>query len=1694
MRSIVTSVAALLALAAAALAQPQVAYIIPDIGAAGMNTYVEIVAPAAASGSFGGSGLFVNSNNGSETVGIGPANPADTNRILVGPIVSSWGGRILSTQIFVKPGAANGVVPLRVTVSGQSTTVDFEIVTPQVLGAAGVVNGGGALGSGGPLGTRSKRGAMIVENLVLGTGTYTVATSDPDASTAGNQGYLPFILISRGNLAVLPTATLNVNGSGANGGPGGGGGAGQVCDYNPIQNPGNGSAGGDGYSGGGGGGKNGSGSPHVNLNIGNGSGAAGASLSGATAGTNSYNCSGPESAGAGTGHPFGTGGGGSCNLAGSVGGNGGGGGNGQTGPGAGGGFGTSGGNGSGSSTNGGKVHGNAMGVPVAGGSGGGGGNPQAFPPVCAGRGGGGGGAMVLYSQTILNGTAGGFSANGVDGGTGSPAGGGGSGGFIALGAKIPSAFGGSGTTAPGIAGGGGAGVGGQGRGRYDGFVSSAPSFNNAVSTFIGPTIDTLTYIQGATFTLQGTFDGTNTPTIYMRSAAGVFAALPAPATTGRVWSVQVTVPNSGLYYFVAMQPVPGANPNDANVAQPTHVMSQAGANIVRVDLIPKISVDSATVTFLPLVCRSDSTIDSVKVYNTGDTTLRITTGLGGANPGDFSILNPGTFNIAPRDSMVIRIRFRATAPGSRTATLILTNTDPRPGKNPTIVQLIGFSNNMSRMLDKNMLDFGQVCRDSASTLRLNLQHDGEAGGAISAIVRRGTGPAVFTITTPAAFPSNFGAGPGTTPIDVRFRPTSVGAVADSFLVIVGPCNDTLRFAVRGEGVVTDISISPDPLDFGDVRLTTTGSGQAILKNNGASPVTITAAFVTPGGSPFTLVSNPVGQTVAGGGSLPIDLSFTPPSQGVFNARLCVVAGGVSCPDTACVDLTGRGTTSLIILSRRTVLLEADSCSDAPGTLSDTFHVYNRGTAPVRINTATSTGTVAVATAPGLPTDLAPGDSITVTVTWTPGTTGTDRVTITTDASDPAQQTLTVDVTLRRERVQYEVVDGSGGPLPPVVDVGNLFPCVPPNVVEIELRNTGSLADTISASFSGGGPFVLSPAPLYALGAGESRRVRISLSGSTSGTFSDTLVLTDLCGRQTSIPVVGGSYTLSFVVTGINFGTSNVGVPRTGTARLQNTSGTPNNVKVVVGSVTLIPAAGSPFTITRSDIPDTLAPNEVTAVDVDFTPTSQTGFSGQICFHITEPCDTTLCVPMNGTGIQSSVLVRKSSLNYGTLFLCQDSTLSLSIVNTGTAPLNLQGLAITGTDAALFEETPPTSTPQTIAPGDSVVVTIRFVPGRSGTDGAKTATLEITTDDPAQPLIRVSLLGERRRQFLATPVQLDFGRVDVGTVKEDTVTLDNRTGAPLVVSSLQITPPFSVVGTIPPGGFPRTLAPGDSIRVRVLYTPTDTSSANAELLAVQSQPCPDTTRVQVQGRGHIPQQGTASIVIPSDLMGAPGERISVPIVLEQGNLISEAEATTFELTLRFRASMLIPVGARAKGDPLLKPSIGSIKDSRIEGADRVVTVRVANNPVPIAPDTLGFVDMMVAIGDARQTPITLDTIVWIDGDVTTTTVDGLFTVDSLCTIGGERLVRGDGAFGLKQARPNPFNPSTDITFDVNETGGTSLRIYDLYGRLIHTLVDGESLAPGRYARSWDATAWPSGLYLAVLTSSTQRSVLSLVLVK
>jgi len=67
-----------------------------------------------------------------------------------------------------------------------------------------------------------------------------------------------------------------------------------------------------------------------------------------------------------------------------------------------------------------------------------------------------------------------------------------------------------------------------------------------------------------------------------------------------------------------------------------------------------------------------------------------------------------------------------------------------------------------------------------------------------------------------------------------------------------------------------------------------------------------------------------------------------------------------------------------------------------------------------------------------------------------------------------------------------------------------------------------------------------------------------------------------------------------------------------------------------------------------------------------------------------------------------------------------------------------------------------------------------------------------------------------------------------------------------------------------------------------------------------------------------------------------------------------------------------------------------------------------------------------------------------------------------------------AFLLNQNYPNPFNPSTTIEYHVAKDGPVAIRVFDVQGRLVTTLVD-QAQTSGRHAVQWDASALPSGTY-------------------
>jgi len=66
------------------------------------------------------------------------------------------------------------------------------------------------------------------------------------------------------------------------------------------------------------------------------------------------------------------------------------------------------------------------------------------------------------------------------------------------------------------------------------------------------------------------------------------------------------------------------------------------------------------------------------------------------------------------------------------------------------------------------------------------------------------------------------------------------------------------------------------------------------------------------------------------------------------------------------------------------------------------------------------------------------------------------------------------------------------------------------------------------------------------------------------------------------------------------------------------------------------------------------------------------------------------------------------------------------------------------------------------------------------------------------------------------------------------------------------------------------------------------------------------------------------------------------------------------------------------------------------------------------------------------------------------------------------------YSLSQSHPNPFNPSTQITYSIPKTIDVTLKVYDVIGREIAVLVN-ERKPAGEYSVTWDAVGIPTGVY-------------------
>ena len=118
----------------------------------------------------------------------------------------------------------------------------------------------------------------------------------------------------------------------------------------------------------------------------------------------------------------------------------------------------------------------------------------------------------------------------------------------------------------------------------------------------------------------------------------------------------------------------------------------------------------------------------------------------------------------------------------------------------------------------------------------------------------------------------------------------------------------------------------------------------------------------------------------------------------------------------------------------------------------------------------------------------------------------------------------------------------------------------------------------------------------------------------------------------------------------------------------------------------------------------------------------------------------------------------------------------------------------------------------------------------------------------------------------------------------------------------------------------------------------------------------------------------------------------------------------------------------------------------------------------------------------------DELIDLEGDIPSWENNQLYMVSSLT-----ESVALPETFSLDRAYPNPFNPTTTLSFAIPVDSEVILSIYNLQGREVSTLING-NMDAGYHSIVWDANSYASGVYFVKMVAGEYVNTQKLMLIK
>ena len=675
-------------------------------------------------------------------------------------------------------------------------------------------------------------------------------------------------------------------------------------------------------------------------------------------------------------------------------------------------------------------------------------------------------------------------------------------------------------------------------------------------------------------------------------------------------------------------------------------------------------------------------------------------------------------------------------------------------------------------------------------------------------------------------------------LGVRFSPSGVGDRHATLTVDHTGGNSPTTAVLSGTGLsaagTPALSVGTASVDFGDLHVGRTSVAQTVTVSNkgGSAPLTVTGTDLAGADAvDFAVVANGCSVDVAPGDTCALKVAYSPVDAGSHRATLTVHSDAAS-PSAVTVALSGTGF--------------AGGSAVSPGVRPDDgFPTWYQDGNGVRLTPCIDVADTRCVVLGGAGFDPAGTVSFPDNyppeffyaladseVMETPGCDGSApgtamlrlalEGTFATDGAQAGQQIVF-------GRIRFNATSGlcpgqtytlttPYGDLPVTADADG---GVARTVGTTDIGCGGAPCDFSAAltspvvdGFVRWAPGVGAAAPAGYLGDAVSYHQIVGATHTVGGEPANYVQLSDAAGAsvlRSSKFLVSGKLAGGLTGAAVSFPDQQVGTTSaTRTATFTNIGTSP----VTVADATLAGADPAAFSVAGGTCTSgPVAADGSCTVTVRFAPTQVRAHSAVV--RVRDASGAVLgSAQVSGHGIDVGIAratVGPTALQLGSQQVGTTGTAaSLTVTNTGTAPLTVDVPELSGAAAGDYAATRGTGC-ASVAPGGSCVVAVRFTPTALGT---RTATLSLPSNDPVGPRT-VALTGTGTgSQISLKSASLDLGRTKVGRPVTKSLTVSNSGTAPLAITAVRVddTTAFSAgLGTCG-----TAVAPGRTCNIQVTY--------------------------------------------------------------------------------------------------------------------------------------------------------------------------------------------------------------------------------------------------------------------------------------